>query len=122
VSRAWTECDRSEKLASFSALPKLILAVTKAVEAQINATTQTSNTVSALMSALGIVNDSSDEGTAGDSSDQPRLTIIMKPEEALAAQVASRPTTRSRPVIKVNPSTSSADLRRNGRKEEVKAG
>ncbi|HSU68146.1 MAG TPA: hypothetical protein VLJ39_14810, partial [Tepidisphaeraceae bacterium] len=52
VSRAWTECDRSEKLASFPLLPKLVLAVTKAVENQINATNQTTNTVSTLMSAL----------------------------------------------------------------------
>lgn len=124
VSRAWTECDRSEKLASFSALPKLILAVTKAVEAQINATTQTSNTVSALMAALGLGNDGAEsaDGAAADSGDQPRLTIIMKPEEALAAQVASRPAARPRPVIKVNPSTPASDPRRMVRKEEVKTG
>lgn len=116
VSRAWTECDRNEKLASFPALPKLVLAVTKAVETQINATTQTTKTVSALMAALGIdMPAESDEAAEVDG--EPRLTLMMKPEEALAAQVASRPAARPRPVIKVNPTP---EVRRNGRKEEVK--
>ena len=37
VNRAWVDCDRSEKLASFPALPRLLLAITKAVETQIHA-------------------------------------------------------------------------------------
>jgi hypothetical protein len=119
ITRAWTECDRSEKLASFPALPKLLMAVTKAVEVQINATTQTSNTVESLMAALGC---DSDAGTDGESqgSEQPKLTLYVRPEEALAAQVASRPTAaRPRPMPKVNPDV---DGRRGLRKEEAKAG
>jgi hypothetical protein len=123
VSRAWTECDRSEKLASFSLLPKLILAVTKAVEQQIIATTQASKTVSALIVALGA---DSERSTATKPSaeghtemEETRLTIMMQPEEALAAvQVANRPPVRrpapSKPAI-------DADPRKSGRKEEAKA-
>lgn len=123
VSRAWTECDRSEKLASFAVLPKLVLAVTKAVEDQINATTKTSKTVGTLMAALGVASDKEDGQAEG--PEMPRLTIIMRPEEALAAtQGASsgnRPAARSRPMIKANPDV---DGRRSGsaRKEEAKAG
>jgi hypothetical protein len=125
VSRAWTECDRSEKLASFGCLPKLLLAVTKAVENQINSTTQTSNTVTTLMSALGsTAPEEAADGAAGESPELPRLTIIMKPEEALAAQqinIRPTPTVRPRPQIKANPDI---DVRRNGngRKDELKAG
>lgn len=120
VSRAWTECDRSEKLASFALLPKLVLAVTKAVEHQIHSTTQTSNTVSALMSALGVDAPAESE-TPAETPELPRLTIVMRPEEALAAQVSARPAVRPRPVIKNNPDV---DGRRNGngRKEEAKVG
>ena len=121
VSRAWTECDRAEKLASFTCLPKLVLAVTKAVENQINATTATSNTVSSLMAALGAAGPSEAEREDGDL---PRLTIIMKPEEALAAQVASRPVinARPRPVIKSNPDVDAHRRHGNARKDEAKAG
>lgn len=120
VSRAWTECDRSEKLSSFTFLPKLILAVTKAVEDQINATTKTSKTVSTLMGALGVEPANADAPPA-DGAELPRLTIMMRPEEALAAQASSRSTgsARPRPMIKVNPDV---DGRRNGREKEAKAG
>jgi hypothetical protein len=120
VSRAWTECDRSEKLSSFTFLPKLVLAVTKAVEEQINATTKTSKTVSTLMGALGVEPAKAD-GEA-DGAELPRLTIMMRPEEALAAQASSRPAggARPRPIIKVNPDV---DGRRNNvREKEAKAG
>jgi hypothetical protein len=119
VSRAWTECDRSEKLSSFTFLPKLVLAVTKAVEDQINATTKTSKTVSTLMGALGIQTPAKADGEAADGAELPRLTIMMRPDEALAAQAGNRPVARPRPMIKVNPDM---DGRRNGRKEEAKAG
>jgi hypothetical protein len=129
VSRAWTECDRSEKLASFAMLPKLVLAVTKAVEDQINATTKTTKTVGTLMAALGAGSDKEDGQPTGEVPDLPRLTIIMRPEEALAATQAAavsangnnRPVLRPRPMIKANPDV---DARRNGsaRKEEAKAG
>jgi len=122
VSRAWTECDRNEKLATFGALPRLVLAVTKAVETQINATAQTSKTVGSLISALGL------EPTvmntdAMDALGEPRLAIMMKPEDAQAiqaahqtSQTASRAVTRSKPIVKISPGS------RNGRsKEEVKA-
>lgn len=120
VSRAWTECDRSEKLSSFTFLPKLVLAVTKAVEDQINATTKTSKTVSTLMGALGVEPANAD-AAPGDGAELPRLTIMMRPEEALAAQASSRPTggARPRPMIKVNPDV---DGRRNTREKEAKAG
>jgi hypothetical protein len=126
VSRAWTECDRSEKLGSFSLLPKLVLAVTKAVEDQINATTKTSKTVGTLMAALGAAGSNNDDSEAtGPVPEMPRLTIVMRPEEVAAAQgvasMANRPVIRPRPMIKANPDV---DARRNGsaRKEEAKAG
>lgn len=118
VSRSWTECDRNEKLSSFPLLPKLVLAVTKAVEDQINATTKTSKTVSTLMGALGVALPKA-EDDATDGPELPRLTIMMRPEEALAAQAGNRSVSRPRPTIKVNPDM---DGRRNGRKEEAKAG
>jgi hypothetical protein len=118
VSRAWTECDRSEKLSSFTFLPKLVLAVTKAVEEQINATTKTSKTVSTLMGALG-VEPAKAEDEAQDAPELPRLTIMMRPDEALAAQAGNRAASRPRPTIKVNPDM---DGRRNGREKEAKAG
>jgi hypothetical protein len=117
VSRAWTDCDRAEKLASFPALPKLLLAVTKAVETQINATTQTSNTVEALMSALGAEVTASEDGQA--EGEQPKLTLFMRPEDALNAQIGNRPAVRPRPTPKANPDV---DARRNVRKDEAKVG
>lgn len=120
VSRAWTECDRNEKLSSFTFLPKLVLAVTKAVEEQINATTKTSKTVSTLMGALGVEPAKSDGES--DGAELPRLTIMMRPEEALAAQASSRPAggARPRPIIKVNPDVDGR--RNNAREKEAKAG
>lgn len=53
VSRPWTECDRNQRLVSFVALPKLLIAVAKAVEHQIASTTQTATTVGQIISALG---------------------------------------------------------------------
>jgi len=119
VSRAWTECDRNEKLATFGALPKLVLAITKAVETQINATTQTTKTVGALMAALGI-EALADSADSADIEGEPRLAIMMKSEDALEAQGASRPVARTKAVVKITPGGNS-EPRRSNRKEEAKA-
>jgi len=52
ITRPWVNCDRGEKLTSFPALPKLLMAVAKAVETQILSTSTTVATVSQIMSAL----------------------------------------------------------------------
>lgn len=92
VSRAWVECDRNEKLASFPALPRLVLAVTKAVESQISATNATTHTITSLMSALDAVGSSIDSVLAEPADDH--VALYMPAEEALAAQVAQRPAPR----------------------------
>ena len=113
VNRAWVDCDRSEKLASFPALPRLLLAITKAVETQISATSATSHTVSSLMSALDAVGSSIES-----KPEEPQLSLLMRPEEALAAQVA-RPAQRAHPALpKANPD----QARRVVRKDEAKVG
>lgn len=118
LSRAWAECDRSEKLASFPALPKLLMAITKAVETQINATNATATTVNALMTALGATR--ADEQPAAERNGQPKLTFSIRPEEALVAQVSARPLPRPRPAPKANPDH---DARRPApKKEEAKVG
>lgn len=114
ITRGWTDCDRSEKLASFPALPRLVMAVTKAVEAQITSTNATANTVNQIISALG--SDGNFNGEPLDS--QPKLTLLVKPEDALA-DIGSRPTPRPRDVPKMNPDSES---RRPHRKEEAKVG
>jgi len=115
ITRAWTDCDRSEKLTSFPALPRLLLAVTKAVESQINATNATSGAVEALMSALGVEAISSDQ-PKGDL-EESKLALYMRPEEALAAQVATRP--KPRPYAKPHPDHGKL---RPIRKDEAKVG
>ena len=93
VSRAWVECDRNEKLASFPALPRLVLAVTKAVESQISATNATTNTITSLMSALDAVGSSIDSVLVESADD--KVALYMPAEEALAAQVGvQRPAPR----------------------------
>jgi len=111
VNRAWADCDRSEKLATFTALPRLLIQVTKAVETQIGSTTATSNTVTQLMSALG-ADGESDNGHV----EPPKLTLFVRPEDAL---VEARGPGRPRPTSKVNPD---GDGRRSLRKEEAKVG
>jgi hypothetical protein len=114
ITRGWTDCDRSEKLASFPALPRLVMAVTKAVEAQIASTTATANTVNQIISALG-----SDANVDGEPLDgQPKLTLLVKPEDALA-DIGLRSTPRPRDVPKMNPDS---ETRRPHRKEEAKVG
>ena len=121
VTRAWSECDRSEKLASFPALPRLLLAVTKAVETQINATNATTSTVATLMSALDCATlDAPAPEAARLNDDQPKLTFYMKPEEALAAQVAARPAPRPPRLPKGH--HPDHEPQRPARKAEVKVG
>jgi hypothetical protein len=113
VNRAWVDCDRSEKLASFPALPRLLLAITKSVESQISATSATTHTVSSLMSALDAVGSSIEN-----KPEEPQLSLLMRPEEALAAQVV-RPSQRAQHALpKANPD----QARRVGRKDEAKVG
>jgi hypothetical protein len=114
ITRGWTDCDRSEKLASFPALPRLVMAVTKAVETQIASTTATANTVNQIISALG--SDGNIDGEPLDS--QPKLTLLVKPEDALA-DMGLRPAPRPRDVPKMNPDS---ETRRPHRKEEAKVG
>jgi len=117
VSRAWVDCDRNEKLASFPALPRLLLAVTKAVETQINSTSATTHTVSSLMSAL----DGSGIPLESDiKADGEKLELLMRPEEALAAQIGARPAPRPQHALpKANPDHGA---RRAPRKDEAKVG
>jgi ABC-type transporter Mla subunit MlaD len=111
ITRAWADCDRSEKLATFPALPRLLMALTKAVEAQIASTNATANTVNQLVSALGA--SEADEPVDGEP---PKLTLVMKPEETLAETAVRGP--RPRPTPKANPD---AETRRH-RKDEAKVG
>ena len=77
VTRPWASCDRSEKLASFPALPRLLMAVAKAVEAQINSTTATVATVTQIMSALA------QPIHRGEVQTLPDLAILLRPEPAV---------------------------------------
>lgn len=115
ITRAWTDCDRSEKLASFPALPRMLMAVTKAVEAQIASTTATANTVNQIVSALGADINIDGEPLEGEPA---KLTLFVKPEDALA-DVGLRAPPRPRNVPKVNPD---AETRRSHRKDEAKVG
>lgn len=114
VSRAWVDCDRNEKLASFPALPRLLLAVTKAVESQINSTSATTHTVSSLMSALD------GSGIPIEENVTEKVELLMRPEEALAAQIGTRPAPRQQHALpKANPDHAN---RRTPRKDEAKVG
>jgi hypothetical protein len=75
VTRPWIECDRDEKLVSFAALPKLLIAVAKGVEQQIASTNTTAMTVSQILAALGMASQGLPpeievEGT-------PELTLLL---------------------------------------------
>src|SRR5580704_688822 len=75
VTRPWSECDRNQRLVSFAALPKLLIAVAKSVEQQIASTTTTAGTVGQIISALGI------SAFAGprdnDTLSDPEITLLM---------------------------------------------
>ncbi len=72
VTRPWVNCDRGEKLTSFPALPKLLMAVAKSVESQIMSTSTTVATVSQIMSAL------SQPVHAGEVHALPDLAILLQ--------------------------------------------
>jgi hypothetical protein len=115
VSRAWVDCDRNEKLASFPALPRLLLAVTKAVENQINSTSATTHTVSSLMAALDGSGIPIEIPVEGD-----KVELLMRPEEALAAQIGTRPAPRPHHALpKANPDHTGGKPKR---KDEAKVG
>ena len=120
ITRPWVDCDRSEKLASFPGLPKLLMAITKALEQQISATTTTSNTVSQLLSALG--NEEKEEAERPAVDGEPRLTLVMRSEEALAAQAASKPVIRPRALPNPPKSNPDGEARRTLRKDDAKVG
>lgn len=90
VTRPWSECDRNQRLVSFSALPKLLIAVAKAVEQQIASTTSTVGTVGQIISALGISafalgSDAAARPTDGD------LTLLMVNSNNEASDRVSAP-------------------------------
>lgn len=75
VTRPWSECDRNQRLVSFAALPKLLIAVAKSVEQQIASTTTTAGTVGQIISALGV---SALAGPRdGDTLSDPEITLLM---------------------------------------------
>src|SRR6185437_15867691 len=90
VTRPWSQCDRNQRLISFAALPKLLLAILKAVELQIASTTSTAGTVGQIINALGV---SALTGTKNEESfgDQ-ELTLLMGPSES-AGSISSDPLT-----------------------------
>jgi len=72
VTHPWANCDRSEKLTSFAVLPRLLMAVAKAVETQIASTTATVTTVTQIMSALA------QPLGHGEVSTMPDLAILIR--------------------------------------------
>jgi hypothetical protein len=76
VTRPWIDCDRDEKLVSFSALPKLLIAVAKGVEQQIASTNTTATTVSQILAALGMASQSHESGIEFDG--EPELTLLLR--------------------------------------------
>ncbi len=75
VTRPWSECDRNQRLVSFSALPKLLIAVAKSVEQQINSTTATAGTVGQIIKALGASAWSGPRQAGGDMLSKPRAHV-----------------------------------------------
>ena len=78
VTRPWSECDRNQRLISFAALPKLLIAVAKSVENQIASTTSTAGTVGQIINALGV-----SAWTGPSETNEPmhdsELTLLMGP-------------------------------------------
>ncbi|MDB5304020.1 MAG: hypothetical protein JWM97_1569 [Phycisphaerales bacterium] len=75
VTRPWIECDRDEKLVSFAALPKLLIAVAKGVEQQIASTNTTATTVSQILAALGMAAHGQQNELTADGV--PELTLLL---------------------------------------------
>lgn len=97
VTCPWANCDRSEKLTSFPALPRLLMAVAKAVEAQIASTTATVTTVTQIMSALA------QPIHKGEVQTLPDLAILLRSEPT-----AAKPNGNSRPSERRNPADKEA--------------
>ena len=76
VTRPWNDCDRDEKLVSFSALPKLLIAVAKGVEQQIASTNTTAMTVSQILAALDMASHLQISEIAPE--DEPELTLLLR--------------------------------------------
>lgn len=82
VARPWAECDRNQRLTSFTALPKLLIAVAKSVEQQIVSTTSTASTVGQIISALGVSARNNPENTPGlDPFSGSGLTLLLGGED-----------------------------------------
>lgn len=79
VTRPWSDCDRNQRLISFAALPKLLIAVAKSVEHQIASTTSTAGTVGQIINALGVSAWTGSSPTPESLSD-PELTLLMAPQ------------------------------------------
>jgi len=79
VTRPWIECDRNERVLSFPALPKLLIAITKSVEQQIASTNNTASTVGQIMAALGMSANAPLPAPhdADITMDEPELTLLM---------------------------------------------
>jgi hypothetical protein len=76
VTRPWSDCDRNQRMVSFAALPKLLIAVAKSVENQIASTTTTAGTVGQIINALG-VSAWTTRNENGDGTLEPELTLLM---------------------------------------------
>jgi len=93
ISRPWVNSDRCEKLTSFPALPKLLMAVAKAVETQIASTSATVATVSQIMSALA------QPVHRGEVHTLPDLAILLQ-QPSSSHKSNGRPVDRRLPVDK----------------------
>ena len=85
VTRPWIECDRNERVTSFAVLPKLLIAIAKAVEQQIASTNNTAATVGQIMSALGMSATAPSQQTrdveAEMDAHEPELTLLVGQSE-----------------------------------------
>ncbi len=115
VTRPWVECDRNQRIISFTALPKLLIAIAKAVEAQIVSTTQTANTVGQIINALGASASwsHSRENELRNPLSEPELTLLMgdaddRAQEAADAAEAMAPATALPTRVNGHPSRISA--------------
>ena len=104
VTCPWLKCDRAEKLASFPALPKLLMAVAKAVEQQITSTSATVATVSQIMSALA------QPMGRGEVSTLPDLAILLSSTaEVTPAKAVSNGNGNGRHLERRNPAEKASE-------------
>ncbi|HWE03779.1 MAG TPA: hypothetical protein VG326_15350 [Tepidisphaeraceae bacterium] len=104
VARPWSECDRNQRLVSFTALPKLLIAVAKSVEQQIASTTSTAATVGQIINALG---DSAREST-------PALPDPFANDGGLTLLIGDNDDDQSPPPMRSDSSASAIRARMNG--------